>query len=70
MRARGEPQTTTRVRVFANFKELVTIATPFPVEKLFGGRMLGARGSNFVVFYAWQSGEVIKKIDVTPTVRM
>ena len=29
--------------------------------------MLGARGSNFVVFYSWQSGDVIKKIDVTPT---
>ena len=30
--------------------------------------MLGARGSNFLVFYSWQAGDVIKKIDVTPNV--
>lgn len=30
--------------------------------------MLGVRGSNFLVFYSWQSGDVIKKIDVTATV--
>lgn len=61
-------QTTTKLKLFSNFKETITIATPFPVEKLFGGKMLGARGSNFIVFYSWQSGDVIKKIDVTPTV--
>lgn len=47
---------------------MYTIATPFPVERIFGGKMLGARGSNFLVFYGWNSGDVIKKIDVTPTV--
>ena len=42
--------------------------TPFPVERIFGGKMLGARGQNFLVFYDWQSGDVVRKIDVTPTV--
>ena len=39
-----------------------------PFIQDYGGKMLGARGSNFLVFYSWQSGDVIKKIDVTPNV--
>ena len=54
--------------MYTGFKETFDIATPFPVEKIFGGKMLGARGSNFRVFYSWQSGDVVKKIDVTATV--
>lgn len=54
--------------MYTGFKETFDIATPFPVEKIFGGKMLGARGSNFLVFYSWHSGDVVKKIDVTATV--
>lgn len=32
--------------------------------------MLGARGSNFIVFYSWETGDVVKKIDVTANVRI
>ena len=53
--------------MYTGFKETFDIATPF-VEKIFGGKMLGARGSNFLVFYSWQSGDVVKKIDVPATV--
>ena len=38
------------------------------MEKIFGGKMLGARGQNFLVFYDWQSGDVVRKIDVAATV--
>lgn len=61
-------QNTTHFKIYLNFKETFDIVTPFPIEKLFGGKMLGVRGSNFLVFYSWQSGDVIKKIDVTATV--
>ena len=38
------------MKLFSNFKESYTIETPFQVEKIFGGKMLGARGQNFLVF--------------------
>lgn len=63
-------QNTTHLKIFTNFKETFDIVTPFPVEKLFGGKMLGARGSNFIVFYSWETGDVVKKIDVTANVRI
>ena len=56
------------MKLFRGFKESLTLETPFPVERLFGGALLGARGANFVVFYAWESGEVVRKIDVAATV--
>lgn len=32
--------------------------------------MLGARGSTFIVFYSWESGDVVKKVDVMANVRI
>lgn len=57
-----------RLKVFKNFKEHKTInPATASAEGLFGGHMLGVKGSDSaVLFYDWDSGEFIRKIDVCP----
>lgn len=58
----------TKVRVFKNFRERpgapMKGAGSWALEGLHGGTLLGARGSGFVVFWDWESGEVVRRIDV------
>jgi len=58
-----------RIKVFKNFKESHTIKpATASAEGLFGGRLVGVKGSdNSVLFYDWDSGAFIRKIDVCPT---
>lgn len=35
-------------------------------EGLFGGACLGVRGSDCVVFFDWEEGVMVRKIDVVP----
>ena len=34
------------------------------MESLHGGTLLGARGNGFVMFWDWESGEIVRRIDV------
>jgi Coatomer WD associated region len=34
------------------------------MESLHGGTLLGARGTGFVMFWDWESGEIVRRIDV------
>jgi len=34
------------------------------IDALCGGPVLGARGKGFVVFWDWEAGEVVRRIDV------
>jgi len=34
------------------------------MDALYGGLLLAARGNGFVVFWDWESGEVVGRIDV------
>ena len=58
----------TKVRVFKNFRERTTApmkgAGSWALEGLHGGTLLGARGSGVVVFWDWESGEIVRRIDV------
>ena len=40
--------------------------TDFIIEALFGGILLAARSSEFIIFYHWESAKIIRKIDVCP----
>jgi coatomer subunit beta' len=55
-----------RVKIFKNFKESKTIKpATSSSEGLFGGHLIGVRGGDgSVLFYDWDSGEFIRKIDV------
>jgi coatomer subunit beta' len=57
-----------KVRVYKNFRERagagVKGAGSWAIESLHGGTLLGARGAGFVVFWDWETGEVVRRIDV------
>lgn len=53
------------VRVYRNFKEragLVKIG--YTTDGLYGGTLLGVKGMGFVVFYDWETGAIVRRIDV------
>jgi len=55
-----------RVKIFKNFKEakIIKPATSSS-EGLFGGNLIGVKGGDgSVLFYDWDSGEFVRKIDV------
>lgn len=51
------------IKVFRNFKEAMTIKLPFAAEAIYGGTLLGVKGSDFVAFYDWNTGLVVRRID-------
>jgi len=57
-----------RVKIFKNFKESKTIVpATSSAEGMFGGNMVGVKGSEgAILFYDWDTGTFVRKIDVTP----
>jgi len=55
-----------RVKIFKNFKDFKTIApATSSSEGLFGGRLVGIKGGDgSVLFYDWDTGAFVRKIDV------
>ena len=58
-------ETVNRVKVFKNFKETLNIVpATAAAEGLFGGQMIGVKGGDgAVLFYDWDSGVFVQKID-------
>lgn len=57
------------VKVFRNFVEKPgAIDVPGPAEGLTGGVLLGVRGNGGVSFFDWQSGGLVRRIEVEPRV--
>ena len=52
------------VKIHRNFKEAQTIRLPFAAEAIHGGRLLGVRTSDFIVFYDWNTGKIVRRVDV------
>lgn len=53
------------IKVFRNFKERPgLITTGFKAEDVKGGTLLGVVGPGFVSFYDWETGALIRRIDV------
>jgi coatomer subunit beta' len=61
-------ETINRVKTFKNFQEARTIIpATASSEGLFGGQMIGVKGGDgAVLFYDWETGTFVRKIDVTP----
>jgi len=57
-----------KVRLYKNFRERTGAGMKgsgsWGVEGLHGGTLLAARGNGFVVFWDWESGEIVRRIDV------
>jgi coatomer subunit beta' len=52
------------VKIHKNFKEALTIRLGFAAEAIHGGRLLGVRTSEFIVFYDWGTGAIVRRVDV------
>ncbi len=57
-----------KLKVFKNFRERggagMKGAGSWSLDGVHGGTLLGARGAGFVVFWDWESGEVVRRIEV------
>ncbi|KAF8886974.1 coatomer protein [Infundibulicybe gibba] len=57
-----------KLRVYKNFRERggagMKGAGSWSVDGIHGGTLLGARGAGFVMFWDWESGEIVRRIDV------
>ncbi|KAF9463704.1 coatomer protein [Collybia nuda] len=57
-----------KLKVYKNFRERggagMKGAGSWSIDGLHGGTLLGARGSGFVMFWDWESGEIVRRIDV------
>lgn len=59
-----------KLRAYRNFKErtgLIKSSGSWAVEGIHGGPLLAARGSGFVMFWDWETGAVVRRIEVDAT---
>jgi coatomer subunit beta' len=58
----------TKIKMYKNFKERngagMKGVGSWGMDGLHGGSLLGARGNGFVMFWDWESGEIVRRIDV------
>jgi len=60
-------ETPNSIKTYKNFKESQTIVpATASADGLFGGNTIGVKGSDGVLFYEWESGEFIQKIEAIP----
>lgn len=61
-------ESTSRVKLFRSFKEKpVNLKIPFSAEGIFGGNLLAIKSNSFIVFYDWESGVIVRRVDVSAT---
>ncbi|KIJ98527.1 hypothetical protein K443DRAFT_207234 [Laccaria amethystina LaAM-08-1] len=58
-----------KLKIYKNFRERTGVtgmkgAGGWSMDSLHGGTLLGARGTGFVMFWDWESGEIVRRIDV------
>ncbi|KAK0243454.1 coatomer protein [Armillaria nabsnona] len=57
-----------KLRIFKNFRERGSAGMKgvgsWSMDGIHGGTLLAARGSGFVMFWDWESGEIVRRIDV------
>ncbi|EFA80543.1 WD40 repeat-containing protein [Heterostelium album PN500] len=62
----GVRESTSRIKVFKNFKETHNFKPSFTAEGIFGGTLLGVRSNSFVCFYDWDTCDIIRRIEICP----
>lgn len=59
-----------KLRIYRNFKErpgLIKSSVSWAIEGIHGGTLLAARGSGFVMFWDWETGSIVRRIEVDAT---
>lgn len=60
-------ESSTSVKIFKNFKEkLDGLNVGFAAEGIMGGVLLGVRGSGVVGLFDWDTGVMVRRVDVVP----
>lgn len=54
------------VKIFRNFKEKATLNVGFQAEGLSGGILLGVKGQGGVGLFDWETGALVRRIEVEP----
>ncbi|EGG14604.1 WD40 repeat-containing protein [Cavenderia fasciculata] len=62
----GVRESSSRVKIFKNFKETHSLKPAFSAEGIFGGSLLAVRSNSFVCFYDWETCDVIRRIEICP----
>jgi hypothetical protein len=57
-------ESTSKVKLFKNFKEKKAVKLNFAAEGVFGGALLGVRAGTFLCFYDWENGALVRRVDV------
>ncbi|RUS79130.1 hypothetical protein EGW08_013108 [Elysia chlorotica] len=55
------------ITIYRNFKSHKTFKPNTEADGIFGGPLLGVRSSNCLTFYNWDTTELIRRIEITPT---
>ena len=62
-------ESTSKIKLFRSFKEKtnVSLRVPFSAEGIYGGNLLAVKSSTFVIFYDWETGVIVRRVDVAVT---
>jgi len=50
-----------KIQIFKNFQEKQTIKLGFTGDSLFGGALIGVKALDYIVFYDWNAGRVVRR---------
>jgi coatomer subunit beta' len=57
-------ESTSKLKIFKNFKEKTQVKLNVSCDAIFGGVLLGVKSTNFLSFFDWENGDLIRRIDV------
>lgn len=62
-------ETKTKLKAYRNFKERPGLikSSGWTIDGIHGGTLLAARGSGFVMFWDWETGAIVRRIEVDAT---
>ncbi|RLV96534.1 Coatomer subunit beta' [Spathaspora sp. JA1] len=52
------------VKIFKNFQEYITLDLIYQVDKIFAGALLGVRSEGCISFYDWETGKLVRRVDI------
>lgn len=52
--------------MFKNFTESKSYKTDYSSSDIFGGKLIGITGTDFVTFYDWETFSVVRRIETLP----
>ncbi|EGC32525.1 hypothetical protein DICPUDRAFT_49561 [Dictyostelium purpureum] len=58
-------ESSSRIKIFKNFKETHSFKPAFSAEGIFGGSLLGVKSNDTLCFYSWDSADIIRRIEKT-----